>query len=77
MRMAPAVTAFVDDKNLAMKVSEEQSWTTHNGEEASECCRLFADILWTLINRDEKQYPDPKKLLLEVCDNFASKLSTV
>lgn len=35
MRMAPAVTAFIDDRKKAVKVSEEQSWTTHNGKEAS------------------------------------------
>jgi ADP-ribosyl-[dinitrogen reductase] hydrolase len=32
MRMAPAVTAFIDDKPMALKTSEEQSWTTHNGK---------------------------------------------
>lgn len=31
MRMAPAVTAFIDDKAKAIKTSEAQSWTTHNG----------------------------------------------
>jgi ADP-ribosyl-[dinitrogen reductase] hydrolase len=77
MRMAPAVTAFVDDKKQAIEVSEEQSRTTHNGKEASECCKLLAEILWELINRDEKKYPNPKEFLLQVCDNFVSNLPTV
>ena len=77
MRMAPAVTAFIDNQKKAIEVSEFQSRTTHNGKEASQCCKLLAEILWTLINRDEKKDPNPKELLLRVCDSFRSEVITV
>jgi ADP-ribosyl-[dinitrogen reductase] hydrolase len=50
MRLAPVGVA-VREEGRGMDVAARQSRTTHNGEEAMECCRLLALILIRLINR--------------------------
>ena len=61
MRLCPSAIGYADDVNKAMEVSAKQSKTTHNGDEASECCRLLAKIIVDQINREEGK--DPKSQL--------------
>ena len=51
MRLCPAPIGFAYDVNAAMDVAAKQSKTTHNGDEAAECCRLLAKIIVDQINR--------------------------
>ena len=48
-----------------MDVAGKQSKTTHNGDEAAECCRLLSKIIVDQINREE--FSDPKKVLDQSC----------
>lgn len=41
MRLAPVPIAFRHSLEQAAEYSSLQSLTTHNGEEAAECCRLM------------------------------------
>jgi len=45
MRLAPAPVYFWADTSLAEKYSYAQSKTTHQGDEAAECCRIMAFII--------------------------------
>ena len=51
MRLAPLPICFCSNINEALKYSGLQSRTTHNGEEAQECCRLLAALIVNLTNR--------------------------
>jgi len=45
MRLAPCAIFFREDLQKALMVAEQQSKTTHHGDEAAECCRLLAYLL--------------------------------
>ena len=55
MRLAPVPIYFHYDEKKALEFASNQSYTTHNGEEASECCRLMTYLILNLFKRDEKQ----------------------
>lgn len=61
MRLAPVPVAYSDDYEKAVNYSGLQSLTTHNGNEAQECCRLMASIIVGLIHRKDEE--NPKELL--------------
>lgn len=50
MRLSPAPVYFWDDIDKAMLHSYQQSKTTHQGDEAAECCRLLAWVIVRAIN---------------------------
>ncbi len=53
-----------------MEVSALQSLTTHDGDEAAECCRLVSFIIVSAINYEGE---DPKKDILDkLGENFKS-----
>ena len=56
MRLAPVPIAFHKNEEEGMNVAAEQSFSTHNGEEASECCRLLAHLIIRLINRENFEF---------------------
>ena len=68
MRLGPVPIAYHRDIERAMEVALQQSKTTHNGDEAGECCRLLASIISNLINRDSIR--SPKDVILSTCDDF-------
>eukprot|EP00931_Biecheleriopsis_adriatica_P001661 TRINITY_DN10208_c0_g1_i1.p1 TRINITY_DN10208_c0_g1~~TRINITY_DN10208_c0_g1_i1.p1 ORF type:complete len:625 (+),score=90.03 TRINITY_DN10208_c0_g1_i1:71-1945(+) len=45
MRLSPCAIFFRNDPPMALEVAELQSYTTHQGDEAAECCRLLAHLL--------------------------------
>jgi ADP-ribosyl-[dinitrogen reductase] hydrolase len=52
MRNAPAAIFFRDDRVVAEAMSYKQSKTTHQGEEAAECCRLLTRCILQGIRGD-------------------------
>lgn len=56
MRLAPVPIAFHMNEEEGMKVASHQSFSTHNGEEASECCRLLTHLVIRLINREKFEF---------------------
>eukprot|EP00004_Rigifila_ramosa_P000354 TRINITY_DN1039_c0_g1_i2.p1 TRINITY_DN1039_c0_g1~~TRINITY_DN1039_c0_g1_i2.p1 ORF type:complete len:333 (+),score=46.47 TRINITY_DN1039_c0_g1_i2:104-1102(+) len=45
MRLAAVPVRFHSSLDTAMAVARQQSLTTHQGEEAAECCRLMTNII--------------------------------
>jgi ADP-ribosylglycohydrolase len=54
MRLAPISITYRKDLEDAMYKSLLSSRTTHNGQEAEECCRLLTCILVKLYKRNSK-----------------------
>jgi len=50
MRLAPIPIAFHHNIEKGMEIAAKQSFTTHNGEEALECCRLLSFLCIKLLN---------------------------
>lgn len=50
IRCSPVPIYHHDDYDKALEVAAMQSQTTHKGEEASECSRIIAHIIFKLIN---------------------------
>lgn len=73
MRLTPVPIRFHNDVELAMHIAAEQSLTTHNSEEAKECCRLMTYLIVKFINLDEKEKRPIKELLVEFCTDFIQK----
>jgi ADP-ribosylglycohydrolase len=69
--MAAGPVFFHADYEKALEVSKLQSLTTHQGEEAAECCRLMAHIIVTAIHKGKGD-----KSILENIE-FTSPLKSV
>ena len=41
MRMAPICICFANNLVIGLEYAEKQSYCTHNGNEAADCCRLL------------------------------------
>jgi ADP-ribosyl-[dinitrogen reductase] hydrolase len=79
MRLAPVALLYHRDVKLAMRIAYKQSKTTHQGEEAAECCRLLAYILVTAINDtvDDTGADRKNRILKTVPGDFESPLHSV
>ncbi len=56
MRLSPVPIGFVNNLEECLYYAEKQSYATHNGFEAAECCRLLSYITWHfLIEPSEKK----------------------
>ena len=75
MRLAPIPIAHRNNIEQAMKFAAFSSRTTHNGEEAEECCKLLTWILIKLYKR--KEHEEPKKVLDTACNDFISECESV
>mmetsp|Transcript_10851 Transcript_10851/g.9376 ORF Transcript_10851/g.9376 Transcript_10851/m.9376 type:complete len:235 (+) Transcript_10851:551-1255(+) len=62
MRLAPIPIAFSHDLDGCLKAAKEQSYTSHNGEEASECSRLLSFLCWHFLNSNS---PDECKEIMD------------
>lgn len=71
MRMGAVSVRFHDDKTKCLEVAEKQSLLTHQGEEAAECCRLMAHLIYSAIHGDGSV----KSLLTSI--SFDTKLPSV
>ena len=68
MRLAPVPIYYHNNLKRGMEVAALQSFVTHNGLEAAECCRLITLIIIELINYEGS---DPKKEILDkIGDKF-------
>jgi ADP-ribosylglycohydrolase len=80
MRLAPIHVAFFDRPDVAMEMAARQSFVTHQGTEAAECCRLLAWICCHLISDTrsaDRTVEDLRSRLVELCDSFATSRCTV
>mmetsp|Transcript_25654 Transcript_25654/g.22671 ORF Transcript_25654/g.22671 Transcript_25654/m.22671 type:complete len:132 (+) Transcript_25654:357-752(+) len=46
MRIVAIPIAFKNDLEACLKYAKEQSYCTHNGDEAAECSKLLAYVCW-------------------------------
>ena len=70
MRLAPIVLAYCEGFEKMTEIARDQSFLTHHGEEAAECCQLLANILAILIRKEEiklKNLDERKDLFKNVC----------
>jgi ADP-ribosylglycohydrolase len=72
MRLAPVPVFFHDNYDDALKYSALSSLTTHQGDEAAECCRLMAHLIVNAIHKGD----GTKKLLNDKIE-FTSPLKSV
>jgi ADP-ribosyl-[dinitrogen reductase] hydrolase len=70
MRLAPVPIAFIGDIKNGMQYAADQSYTTHDGLEAAECCRLLTFLTIKLIERPEKAS------FKEIFDNLGKEFET-
>ena len=73
MRNAAVPLAYVNDLERAMKIAREQSRTTHQGDEAAECCAVMT---WLIV----QMMREPKLSKLELfgrLDSFESDFYSV
>jgi len=63
MRFAPIPIAYSHDLKKGMEVAVDQSYATHDGEEAAECCRLLTFIAGNFLNLET----------VEACKEFLKK----
>jgi len=76
MRLAPVAIAFVDNIHTGMDFAEKQSLTTHDGDEAADCCRLLCFLLIHLINRKASEKED-RSILSNFLKEFPAKVHSV
>ena len=72
MRNAPVAIFYRDDQALAEAMSYKQSKTTHQGEEAAECCRLLTHCVLCGIGGD-----GTSRFLGRLDDGFHSRTYSV
>lgn len=79
MRLAAVPICYHDRLEKALDVAYKQSKTTHQGEEAAECCRLMTQIIVELIHGDNALTPQERKeaVMGTIGDRFESSLYSV
>ena len=73
MRMSAVPVFFHDDIEKAMEFSSKQSKTTHQGDEASECCRLMTFLIVNSFQSKEFS----KQQVLDFCSSFQSNFYSI
>ena len=58
MRNAAVPICYHNNIDKAMDIAKRQSLTTHQGNEAAECCRLLTYIIVNILNRKEEKLND-------------------
>lgn len=80
MRLAPVPIRYCRDLETGMQVAYNQSKTTHQGEEAAECCRLLTHLMGNAIIREavlREESTTTQALLDDLLAGFTSTLSSV
>lgn len=77
MRIAPIPIAFHWNLDVGLKFAGEQSFCTHDGEEASELCRLLTWIAVKGLNHPEKGFKTCKEILDALGQEFHSDVVSV
>jgi len=72
MRNAPVPIYYANDMKTAEETAYKQSKTTHQGDEAAECCRLLTHIVVTAINGD-----GTKQFLKHLSKTFSSPVYSI
>lgn len=74
MRLAPIVLAFYKEKKKLTEISRDQSFLTHYGEEAAQCCQFLANLLALFIEENGENanilsgnIEERKKFLKGIC----------
>jgi len=73
MRNAAVALCYHNDMAMALDVSRKQSKTTHQGDEAAECCAIMTMLSVTAMNNIDMS----KEQLLDSIKNFQSPLYSI
>lgn len=77
MRVTPIPLAFHFDIEIGQKFAGEQSYCTHDGDEAAECCRLLTFLGIKALNHKEKGFKVAREVLDLAGVEFKSCLVSV
>lgn len=77
MRIAPIPIAFHYDINAGVKFAGEQSYCTHDGIEASECCKLLTWLAIKGLNHPKKGFEVGREILDQLGNEFQSDVVSV
>ena len=77
MRVSPIPIAFHSDLNAGLDFAGKQSYCTHNGDEASECCKLLTWLAIKGLNHPDKGHKVAKEILDEMGKEFKSELISI
>jgi ADP-ribosylglycohydrolase len=75
MRLAPIPIGFSTHLSKCLDYAKNQSYATHNGEEAAECCKLISFILWKFLNYDKVE--ECRDLLTNLDKNYEAEFVSV
>ena len=73
MRNAAVPVCYHKNINRAMEISKLQSYLTHQGDEAAECCRLLTYIIVKILNRKEETL----KNIIDNLQDFKTPIESV
>lgn len=77
MRVTPIPIAFHWNLEAGLKFAGEQSFCTHDGQEASELCRLLTWLAIKGLNHPEKGFKTCKEILDTLGQEFHSDVASV
>lgn len=77
MRLAPVPIYYWDNIENAMDVAAKSSRTTHQGDEAAECCRLLAYICVRAMNHPSSDAAQIRQEVLDDLSGFSSNVYSI
>ena len=77
MRVTPIPIAFHSDLKSGLEFAGNQSFCTHNGLEASECCKLLTFLGIKGLNHPDKGFKVAREVLDSAANEFHSDLVSV
>lgn len=75
MRLVPITIAFHTNPEKGMQYAHDQSFTTHNSEEAAECAKFLIHCAIKLFNSESPE--EGRKLLDKIHEGFSSTVDSV
>ena len=73
MRNAAVPICYHNNINKAMDIAKRQSLSTHQGNEAAECCRLLTYIIVKILNRKDEKLND----IIDNLEKFETPVNSV
>ena len=73
MRNAAVPICYHNNINKAMDIAKRQSLSTHQGNEAAECCRLLTYIIVKILNRKDEKLND----IIDNLEKFETQVNSV
>lgn len=73
MRLAPMPIYFHSDEDIALRVSAEQSYTTHPAQGAADACAFLGFVIARAITRDSKRWETASAFLDKCAEDYLAR----